>query len=369
MKLIAPEGPLKADFEKLGVEHMGFPRFSNNPIPALRGISDGAHRALNWGVDIFHVHAGVEVLYGVHRVLKRTHPKNPLNQSLRPGVVFTVHSYFGKRPEIDYSIAAHLSRRWADRVIAVSHADGKTLLRSSSKLEGKLHVIHNGMPDHEPVSEQFALDLRSSFLKQYAGGADVPVCIVVGRLASQKGIDILLDALAQYNGTPMLILIAGDGELREELQAQAQRLGLVGSTQSDKFDRPRVIFLGSRNDVSHLLFAADLFVLPSRMEGLSLALVEAHAAGLPCLVTDVGGNAEIVAHERTGIVIPPEDPRALADGLKKLLTDPQILRNMGQTARARYENQFTVNKMVDETTDIYKSTLTENRLLAKNRSQ
>lgn len=118
-----------------------------------------------------------------------------------------------------------------------------------------------------------------------------------------------------------------------------------------------MVFLGERKDVPDLLNAADLFILPSRMEGLSLALIEAHAAGMPSLVTDVGGNAEIVVDGETGLVVPSQNPPALAGGLAGLLADPRRLRRMGEAARRRYESRFTVSHMAEATLAVYRRAL------------
>lgn len=366
VQLLAPEGPLSTEFAKLDVEHIIFSGFSGNPRNAVAGIADGVRRSIDWGVDVIHVHAGIELLFGVRRALKRHRPIK------RPGIVFTVHSYFGKRPAFDYCLAAKMGSRWADRLIAVSHADGATLSRWMGRRSDRLRVVHNGMPDQPSYPAEEIANFRAELRRQFGAAPETPICLVVGRLTAQKGIDILIEALSMYRGPHTLILIAGDGDLRESLEEQAKQRGLVPGTQGhlagfDAIDSrgnqpggcARVAFLGAREDVPKLLAAADLMILPSRMEGLSLALVEAHAAGVAVLATDVGGNREIVSHEETGYIIPPEKPQILATVLADMLSDTQRLEDFGKAARARFKAHFTVDRMTDETVAVYDAVVSQ----------
>lgn len=354
VRLLAPDGPLRSEFDKLDVIHTVFPPFQGGLAAALRGIAAGVEEAIGWDVDLIHVHAGVELLVGVKRALRRT------SSRMRGAVptVFTVHSYFGKRPSVDYFLAGRLGGRLADQVIAVSGQDADLLRRYAPNVAGKLTVVHNGMPDVSQADGDGAA-LKRSLLEEHGMRLDAPLCLVVGRLTAQKGIDLLLDALAIYRGNPPLLLVVGEGELRSALEAQARRLGNHAAEAGR--DRHKVAFLGMRSDVPRLLAAVDLMILPSRMEGLSLALVEAHAAGVPCLVTDVGGNAEIVLDGRTGLIVKPEAPSALAEGLSRLLARPDLLRTMGAAARERYQAHFTVDHMTEKTCSIYQKALDQKR--------
>ena len=107
----------------------------------------------------------------------------------------------------------------------------------------------------------------------------------------------------------------------------AADLGLAG----------RVHFLGQRDDIPDLLAALDIFVLPSHSEGVSLALLEAMAAGLPVIATAVGGLPEVVTDGVNGLLIPPQDPEALAQALARLLDDPALAKKLGENARQHVE--------------------------------
>lgn len=151
----------------------------------------------------------------------------------------------------------------------------------------------------------------------------VPVLCCVGRLETQKGIDVLLAALGQVRTRNWRLWLVGDGSQRESLQAQARHHGLEN----------HIDFLGFRTDVAALLRASDIFVLPSRYEAMSLALLEALAAGCACVVTEVGENATVIETEVNGLVIPPENPARLATALERLFVDASLRRRLGQAAQ------------------------------------
>ncbi|MDH5505848.1 MAG: glycosyltransferase [Anaerolineae bacterium] len=187
-------------------------------------------------------------------------------------------------------------------------------------------------------------DLR----QQLSVPADACLLCCVGRLEEQKGIDILLAALAALpaDSPPWHLWLVGDGSQRAALQAQAHSLGL---------DR-QVSFLGFREDIPQLLQASDIFVLPSRFEAMPVSILEALAAGLPSIVSDVGENALILAEEQGGLLVPPEDPAALTAALQALLKDPDRRRYLAQAARGRAV-AFSDEHMTTRTQNAYSQAL------------
>jgi sugar transferase (PEP-CTERM/EpsH1 system associated) len=139
--------------------------------------------------------------------------------------------------------------------------------------------------------------------------------------------------------------IVGDGEARQELQALHLELGLAD----------HVYFLGMRDDVAALLGTADLFVLSSTSEGISLTLLEAMAAGLPVVATDVGGNREVVVAGETGLLVLPSSPPALAEAMLTLLRDPARSWQMGAAGRRRAEEEFDLRRVVARYEELYVS--------------
>jgi glycosyltransferase involved in cell wall biosynthesis len=161
----------------------------------------------------------------------------------------------------------------------------------------------------------------------------------VGRLDQQKGLDILLEAFSWLRPSPSVQLwLAGDGPLFAHLREQTRRLGALN----------RVQFLGFRTDIPQLLQAADIFVLPSRYEAMPLSIIEAMAAGLPCIVSDTGENALMIENEVNGLIVPIEDVKSLADAMERLLEDPQLCRMMGRASLEKssgYSNDITVRRI------------------------
>jgi glycosyltransferase involved in cell wall biosynthesis len=142
-------------------------------------------------------------------------------------------------------------------------------------------------------------------------------------------------------------VIAGAGPLRAELEANADALGV----------RDRVLFLGSRADTIELMAAFDVFVLPSVVEGMSNALLEAMAVGRPVVVTDVGGNPEVVVDGETGLVVPPADPDQLAASIVKLLEAPELAAEMGAAGRRRVLEHYQIDVMTRRIEELYEELL------------
>jgi glycosyltransferase involved in cell wall biosynthesis len=146
------------------------------------------------------------------------------------------------------------------------------------------------------------------------------------------------------------LLIVGDGPERGRLEALASELGLSS----------HIFITGFRED-THLFYGImDMFLLTSFSEGTAMTLLEAMAAGLPCVVTNVGGNPEIVRDGETGFIIPSDDEEALVDKVCMLLRDKTLMAAMGNAGRKRFEENFTVAKMVKEYEKIYED-LTDSR--------
>jgi glycosyltransferase involved in cell wall biosynthesis len=165
----------------------------------------------------------------------------------------------------------------------------------------------------------------------------------VARLAEQKGHRDLIAAAARVleRHPDVRFAVAGDGELRGELERLAEPLG-------DRF-----VFLGSRDDVPDLLASFEVFAFPSRFEGLCLAVIEAQAAGVPVVATPVGGIRETVVDGETGWLVPTRDVDALAERISWCLEHPDEARRVAEDARRRVRERFSVERMVAETLALY----------------
>lgn len=180
---------------------------------------------------------------------------------------------------------------------------------------------------------------------------DRPCLLVAAALVKRKGIDILLSAISTLadEGYTTTLWIAGDGPDRPSLERRSSQLGLDG----------QVRFLGQRDDVSDLLEACDVFVLPSQREGLGVAALEAMAAGRPVVATRVGGLAEAVIHEETGLLVPPEDPAALAESLARSIGDLALRERLGAAGPARITKTYSPPAMVDAYERLYSELIRE----------
>lgn len=171
--------------------------------------------------------------------------------------------------------------------------------------------------------------------------------LFVGNLYQQpaKGIDILLkawtDVIAIFPKAQLLIV--GDGDL-ESYKVFAGKLGI----------EKNVIFLGKQNTVSEYYQSADLFVLPSRREGMSNALMEAMMYELPSIATNISGSQDLIQNGEDGILIPPFDVQALAQAICTLLKDPESAKKMGENARSKLLAKFTIQHSAEKYIEIYK---------------
>jgi glycosyltransferase involved in cell wall biosynthesis len=202
----------------------------------------------------------------------------------------------------------------------------------------KIVVIPNGVdPARVPAAQR-------------CGGTVVGA---LGRLDPRKGHGDLLEALSLVRARvpAARLVLVGDGTERATLEDRARRLGIVEA----------VDMRGAVPDGARVLSEMSVFVLPSHVEGMSNALLEAMAAGLPVVATDVGGNPEVVVPGETGLLVRPGDPEALAQAILGLLADPGRARTMGAAGRARVLEHFTVQRMVARHQALYESLLGERR--------
>ncbi len=172
---------------------------------------------------------------------------------------------------------------------------------------------------------------------------DAPLLLAMGRLHPNKGFDVLIEAVARL--PDVYLWIAGEGPLRGELEERAHRA----------FAKPRVRFLGWRDDGPALLAACDAFICPSRHEPLGNVVIEAWAQGVPVIATESRGPAALVRHGETGILVPVDDALALARAIQGLLADREHARRIGLAGRAAYESRFTEEIVVRRYLDFFRN--------------
>jgi glycosyltransferase involved in cell wall biosynthesis len=231
--------------------------------------------------------------------------------------------------------------RFTDLSLAVSRGVRDYLVAQGGLDPAKVRVVANGVD----VAAIEAARPGKVVRRELGLPAGVPVIGLVGRLDHWgKGHKELFEAMAPLmERHPVQALIVGGGRRIDEVRALAASLGLAGA----------VHFLGERSDVPDLLNAMDIFVLPSYSEGLSLALLEAMAAGKPVVATAVGGTPEVVTEGDNGLLIPTRDAGALAGALERLLGAPDFAKQLGQNARAHVREHFSLDRLGREINEIY----------------
>lgn len=172
--------------------------------------------------------------------------------------------------------------------------------------------------------------------------------VFVGRLTTQKGVDLLLRAWGLL-AEPRELILVGDGAERSSLEALCCELKLN-----------HVTFIGSTNDVRSYLQQADFFVLPSRSEGIPNAMLEAMACGLPIVASHVGGIPDVVEDGESGLLVPPEDAPALVGALNRLLADSDLRRGMGQKARERVVSDYSLKAVTTRHLELYREVIGRN---------
>jgi len=243
--------------------------------------------------------------------------------------------------------AQRLAHRLATHVTAVSEAVADSVVALGVP-RARITVIPNGVD-----ATRFAADPPAAAARAELGADSAPLVGSVGCLAARKDYATLLEALGRLarRGLDFRVALVGDGPERSALEARAAALGLA----------ERVRFLGERERVERLLPGMDVFVLSSREEGIPNALLEAMAAGRPCVATAVGGTPEVLRDGATGWLVPPGSPEALAAALEEALTRPAEAQRRGQAARRAVREELSIETMVRRHEDFYERAVAGSR--------
>jgi glycosyltransferase involved in cell wall biosynthesis len=244
------------------------------------------------------------------------------------------------------SLVAAARRRGAARIITVSEAARQAYLARGWDSPRRVIAIHNGI---DAVPEPGA---GTAVRRELRIDTDAVVLGMFSALRPEKGHDVAIGALGllRTRFPKLRMVIAGDGPIRADLSRLAQPLG------------DSLVMTGPRFDVMRLLDATDLYLQPSRADAFPTTLLEAMAASVPVLATDVGGIREIVVHDRTGVLInAPPTAEQLAEAIGALLDDPRRRRDLAYAGRRRYEDRFTADPWVRRTRALYDAVLSEVR--------
>jgi glycosyltransferase involved in cell wall biosynthesis len=304
-------------------------------VPQQQGMDPGwipsfARRLRKERIELLHTHEFAMNVYGGTAALLAGVPS-----------LATIHGrhWIADRPR--RVLAYKVLRRAGMPLTAVSRDLARFLADRFRIPIDTISVVHNGIPIPPIVTPAEREKRRMDARVALGIPSDGPLLVAVGNLYGVKDHASLLRAAAML--PDVRVAIAGRGEEEEPLRKLAATLAI------DK----RTHLLGLRDDIDRVLRAADVFVQPSRSEGLPLAILEAMAAGLPVVATRVGGMAEAIVDGVTGLLVEPGDLAALAAALRTIVTTPGRSAALGQKGRARAAGEFSLDRMVDRYRHLY----------------
>ncbi|MCX5714857.1 MAG: glycosyltransferase family 4 protein [Candidatus Omnitrophica bacterium] len=279
-------------------------------------------------IDI--IHANTRVTQVLAHLLSRS--------SGRPYIA-TCHGFFKRR------FFRLVCPCWGKKTIAISAQVKEHLMRDFNIPGDSIEVIHNGI-DVEKFA-RLGLQNPGSRLqaKKSLGLAEGPLVGIIARLSEVKGHTYLIQAMEIVCKTvpDAQLVIAGEGKLEKDLRALVSRLGLTKN----------VFFIPNTTDTRKILSAMDVFVLPSLHEGLGLALMEAMAAGVAVVGSDIGGIKSLIQHRNNGLLVPPCDAPGLAEAIVELFKDPQKRKLFADSARDFIAANFSQEEMIFKTEGAY----------------
>jgi glycosyltransferase involved in cell wall biosynthesis len=279
---------------------------------------------VNRRFDIVHAHLPYSA--GLGRLVALS-----LAPSVRPRFVYTEHSIWGLvTAPVRYVNGIAIARD--DALVAVSESARDALpvaLRSKA-----LVVVHGVDLSHADGLVERRDEVRAQVRRELGITGSDCLVLTVANLRTEKGYDVLLDAarLATERGVAACFVSVGRGPLTDHLAAEHRRLGL-----GDRFK-----FLGPRDDVLRLMVAADMFVLPSRQEGLPVTLMEATSVGAPIVASKVGEIPRMLTDGSDALLVEPGDPAQLADAVERLVADPDLRAKLGEAAM-KLSSRFDVS--------------------------
>jgi glycosyltransferase involved in cell wall biosynthesis len=245
-----------------------------------------------------------------------------------------------------------LISRLNHRVIVLSDYVGGYVESKGRVSAGRITRVYYGLPADSAVPP----DAESRVRAELGVPPAAPLAVAVGRLTEQKGLFYLLEAMSLVHQRipEARLFIVGDAQdgkddYKHRLLQARRRLGLEDT----------VVFTGVREDVPAVMQAADVFVMASLWEGFGLVFLEAMAAAKPVVATRVSAVPEVVDDGVTGLLVEPQNPKALADAMLSLLSDKERARSMGQAGLKRLHERFTEERMIDEIELLYAQILSK----------
>ncbi|HEX4018889.1 MAG TPA: glycogen synthase [Frankiaceae bacterium] len=341
-----------------GVREPGLPLVHGHPpLPELASANaavgvlgvDLEIAAAVSGADIVHSHTWYANLAGQLAGLLHGVPHIATTHSLEPLRPWKAEQLGGGYALSSWSEHAGLAA--ADRVIAVSRGMRADIREAYPGIDpGRIEVIYNGVD-----TSTYQPDPETGIVESLGIGRDRPYVVFLGRVTRQKGLSVLLKAAAEFRPEAQLVLLAGPAET-PELGAEIDALmATLRNDRSGVFWVPEML---PRASVIQLLSHAAAFVCPSVYEPLGIVNLEAMACATPVVASAVGGIPEVVDDGVTGFLVPPSEPKALADAVNRLLDDPGLAAEMGRAGRQRAAAEFSWQAIAQQTVALYQAVIT-----------
>jgi glycosyltransferase involved in cell wall biosynthesis len=334
-----PPKPLPADFEKSGIPVRSLDMARGVADP--RGIFRLAQLVRRFQPAILHSHMTHANLLA--RTARLICPIPVLVCTLHG---LKMHSVGGGSTRLR-ELAHRVTDRFADLTTTICRAAANSYIEDGSVPAGKIEVFPNGVDTTRFCPNAFT----RARVRRDLGIESEFVWLAVGRLEKPKAYGTMIRAFAQLHREThpdAVLLICGNGSLEAEMKQLAQELGVGG----------KVRFLGLRRDIPEVMNAADGYLMSSDTEGLPMVLLQASASGIPIVATAVGGNSEVVADARSGYIVTPGNPDAMAAAMQRLLDLPVAeRRSMGLAGRAYTIANFEAKHVFDQWNELYRKML------------
>ncbi len=315
-----PVGAFGKHLQKKGYQVTAFSRNPGLDFSLIKNIRD--HIRLH-NTDVLHCHQYTPYFYGIMSAA-----------FTRCRVIFTEHGrFYPDIRKLKRVLLNPLLSLFTHGITAISAATRDALVRFENFPKHKIKVVYNGIDD-----ARYLLPPDSSLKVSLGIPENAYILGTVARLDPIKNQRMMIKALniVRQNYPETFLIIVGDGPERGSLKQLVEKLRLSS----------HVLFTGFREDTHFFYKIMDIFLLTSFSEGTAMTLLEAMATGLPCIATDVGGNPEIVNDRETGFLIPSDEENTLAEKISQLFSDKEQMKKMGKAGRRRFEENFTVEKMV-----------------------
>lgn len=281
-------------------------------------------------IDVLHCHQYTPWVYGVlASILTGTK------------VIFTEHGrFYPDRSSWKRKYINPMLVKLTDHITAISKATKQALVDYEYIPASKIEVIYNGIAELEGD-----FSVTQQLRKKLSIPEDSLILGTIARLDPIKNHRLLISSFArvQKKYPNLILIIVGDGEMRLDLEMLAKQLDISN----------KVIFTGFQANPVDYLQLMDIFLLPSLSEGTAMTLLEAMSLSKPCIVTDVGGNPEIIEDKVNGLVTPSDDENTLISACDLLIKDSKLRKKLGDTGRTRFEKRFTVQCMLKNYQEIY----------------